>query len=224
MAKPALVSPAAIRPATRALTVVPVASRHSAATPGARSPSTARATPVLVLYGRDAGGKPHAATFRADEVDEARAAAASMGLKSAALEGGAASHLAGKLPVGKVFTSGKAFVPFVKGALYVDLVNALGTVDPTPPDPEAELAHETRAPSLYDFSGYKLPTDWGDIHLGHTVLAIVEPGEGWWEAFVVEVKEKDLFVLRWRDWPEDPLFVRRAHQLALLPAPARAAK
>jgi len=84
-------------------------------------------------------------------------------------------------------------------------------------------AHEKLAPKLYDFTGYRLPPSWGGITLGSLVLATTTPQEGWWEALVTEVKDEGLFVLKWRDSPDDPPFLRRAHQLGLLPAPTAVA-
>ncbi len=75
-------------------------------------------TIALVLFGRDAGGKPHAASFLSADVEGATAAAEAMSMKSSAITTDAARELAPKLPVGKLFPSGKAFAPFVKATLY----------------------------------------------------------------------------------------------------------
>jgi hypothetical protein len=50
---------------------------------------------------------------------------------------------------------------------------------------------------------------------GSLVLASVGASEGWWEARVLEVHD-DLLTLRWRDCPDEPSFVRRKSQIALL--------
>lgn len=176
-------------------------------------------TPViaLVLFGRDEAGKPHAASFLDTDIDSAKAAGEAMALKSGPVEAEAVREIAAKLPVGKLFASGKAFVPFVKAALYQELLAALGEPDDAPQDASAEEAHEKLAPALYDFSGYRLPTGWDGITLGSLVLATVAPEDGWYEALVTEVKNDGLLLLKWRDWPDEPPFLRRAHQLALLP-------
>ncbi|MCB4767310.1 hypothetical protein LGR54_01720 [Ancylobacter sp. Lp-2] len=177
---------------------------------------------AVVLFGRDSGGKPHAASFFEADADSARSSAAIMGLKLAELDSDALRAAAAQLPAGKVYSSGKAFVPFVKGQLYAELVKTLGMTDDVPVSEEKEAEHASLAPTLYDFSGSRLPTDWGDIKLGSLVLATAEPNEGWWEATITEVKASDLFVLKWRDWPDEPLFLRTKRQLALLPPPDRA--
>ena len=183
----------------------------------------ARRQATLVMFGRDSAGKPRAATFFEPDANSAKAAATMMGLKTAGLDSEALQAVGGKLPAGKVYSSGKAFVPFVKGQLYADLVKTLGMTDDVPPDDDAEAEHASLAPTLYDFTGYRLPTDWGDIKLGSLVLATVEPNEGWWEAYIAEVKASDLFVLKWREWPDEALFLRTKRQIALLPPPDRAA-
>jgi hypothetical protein len=50
---------------------------------------------------------------------------------------------------------------------------------------------------------------------GSVVLASVGAGEGWWEACVFEIHD-DLLTLEWRDCPDEPSFVRRTSQIALL--------
>ena len=41
--------------------------------------------------------------------------------------------------------------------------------------------------------------------------------EGWFEAVVTEAKGDDLFLVKWRDWPDNAPFLRKRHQLAILP-------
>ncbi|QJP14606.1 hypothetical protein G3545_13700 [Starkeya sp. ORNL1] len=174
-------------------------------------------TIALVLFGRDGGGKPHAASFLSADVEDATAAAEAMSMKISAITTDAVRELAVKLPVGRLFPSGKAFAPFVKTSLYAELLAALGIADDVDSGEDPDAAHEAAAPKLYDFSGYQLPPSWGNIKLGSLVLATIAPMDGWYEALIAEVKDDGLFVLKWRDWPEEPPFLRRAHQLALLP-------
>lgn len=184
------------------------------------SPPAPKPVIALVLFGRDEAGKPHAASFLDTDKDAARAAAQTMSLRSASVDSDAARHIAGELAVGRLFPSGKAFVPFVKATLYAELLAALGEADDAPQEASAEEEHEKLAPALYDYTGYRLPRGWGEIKLGSLVLATVGPQEGWYEALITEAKDDGLFVLKWRDWPDEPPFLRRAHQLALLPGGA----
>jgi hypothetical protein len=55
----------------------------------------------------------------------------------------------------------------------------------------------------------------GHLTPGALVLASVGSAEGWWESVIVEISE-DLLTLKWRDWPDEPTFVRRTSQIALL--------
>lgn len=188
------------------------------------APPPATRAAALVLFGRDEAGKPHAASFAATEKEGAQAAAALMGLRHTPVEGEAVTKLARLLPLGRLFPSGKAFVPFVKATLFGELLAALGEKDEEQDGGDAEAEHEKLAPTLYDFSAFRLPLGWGEIGPGHLVLATIAPQDGWYEALVTEVKDDGgLFVLSWRDWPDEPPFLRRAHQLALLPVIATAA-
>jgi len=60
-------------------------------------------------------------------------------------------------------------------------------------------------------------SEWARINRGSIVLATEGPMEGWFEAVVTEAKGDDLFLLKWRDWPNNAPFLRKRHQLAILP-------
>ena len=64
------------------------------------------------------------------------------------------------------------------------------------------------------------PQDWDEIGIGSVVLATVGVEDGWWESIVIGVNA-DAFSLKWRDFPREPVFVRRRTELALLPAAAK---
>lgn len=180
--------------------------------------ASARPAIAVVLFGRDSSDKREAASFLENDTAAARSAAEVMDFKLAEIGGDAATAIAKRLPAGKVFPSGKAFMPFVKATLYSELLAAIGEEDDTDADKhDPEEQHEKLAPKLYDFTGYRLPPSWGDITLGSLVLAATAPQEGWWEALITEVKDDGLFVLKLRDSPDDPPILRCAHQLGLLP-------
>ena len=132
--------------------------------------------------------------------------------------------LAAQLPHGRVFASGRAFVPFVKAALFMELQTAAqgasgANGDKRVTDTAGGAGAEKQAtaeakPSASPPTG-KPPCGWADLGVGSLVLACEGPSLGWWEAVVLE-EEADLFTLRWRDWPTLPRFVRRRWQLALL--------
>ena len=73
--------------------------------------------PALVVFGRDATGKPHASAFSQSEADLARKAAELMGLRLLPVRTDTERALAAKVPRGRVFATGWAFVPFIKATL-----------------------------------------------------------------------------------------------------------
>ncbi len=77
--------------------------------------------PALVVFGRDATGKPHASSFSKSEADLARKAAELMGLRLLPVQADTEQALAAKVPRGRVFATGRAFVPFIKAALFTEL-------------------------------------------------------------------------------------------------------
>ena len=210
----------------------------------AASPAAAaKAKPVgkrevaTVIFGNDSKKRPHAASFTADETVLAVKAAGLMGLAIWQV-GVAGQALALKVPKGKIFSSGKAFAPLVAAKLMAELQLAVGpasmpgsegdlTSGAAMPDAGAvEAADGTSGASggtptspITEFAGspLKRPTDWGSIDIGCEVLADAgEEGRGWFEAVTVAQPDANLFELRWIDWPNEPAFVRRRDDLALL--------
>ncbi len=186
----------------------------------------------VIVFGRDDKGKPHASRFEAGEAPLAERAAGLMGMQVLRIASEEAVTLAATLPAGRIFASGRGFVPFVKAELFAKLEAAPGAFTPARP-PEAP----TKAPGRpkggrsaiaatnpvgedpeADDGPASPPADWGSIEAGHTVLAADEGEPTWWYvANVVSQRGPDLFELRWNDWPELPLIVRRREHLALLP-------
>jgi len=183
--------------------------------------------PALILLGRDDAGKAHASWFDGEDAAPAKDAAKLMGMAALPVEGDELRDLAICLPKGKLFTSGRAFVPFVKGETFERLLNHLpeplkvrpvmisrpakasgkekganAPADPAKPVPEKPAAHR--------------PEDWSKIVVGSLVLAREGKDDGFFEARVVEVMGEGVFRLSWRDWLEYPPFTRKAEQIALL--------
>src|SRR5918994_7152786 len=76
---------------------------------------------TVVLFGRSETGKARASAFGHSEAELARKAAELMDLRLLPVRTDAERALAAKLPRGRVFASGRAFVPFVKDALLTEL-------------------------------------------------------------------------------------------------------
>jgi len=191
------------------------------------SPVPGQSEPTgLVLMGRDEAGRPHASLFDPGDITAAERAAALMGFRTMRVT--EAHHaLASSLAKGRVFDSGKAFVPFVSKQTYASLLEAASLPDtPPPPKVASKAAGNPSAPKGGQGGGdtpggaggaYKRPPNWPDIGIGALVLATTGgPQEGWFEAVVVYTKADNHFELRWRDWVLEPNFTRHRHELALL--------
>jgi hypothetical protein len=130
-----------------------------------------------------------------------------------------------KLPPGRIYASGKAFVPPVKR----DLVEKLANVLNTPGDeskvfklahspertPEGELNPEEAKLQTTSPITFGLPRSWDSIQPGHVVLVHESPADGWWEATVQE-REEEILTLKFRDYPRQPKFQRHISQVALI--------
>ena len=163
----------------------------------------------MIVFGKDESGKAHASWFGAADAELAERAAGIMGYRVLRVNSPDIRAKALKLAAGRVFASGKGFVPFCKTAAYEALCAFPGAFAPSPPvEPEP-------APPL-TVTGK--PQRWEDLQVGSLVLASVGPDEGWFEAIVAEARGESLYVLRWQGWPDHDPFVRRADGLALLPA------
>lgn len=168
----------------------------------------APAAPFLIVFGKDEAGKAHASWFAEADAKLAERAAGLMAMSVLRLSTDEHRAIASVIAGGKIFGSGKAFVPFVKGAAYDQLSafpEAYLAAPPAEPEPLAPVPPITDVPSTRDA-----------ITVGSLVLA-PEEESGWFESVIVEIKPEALFVLRWRDWPDLPPFVRRGDNLALLP-------
>jgi hypothetical protein len=191
--------------------------------------------PTLVVFGRDAAGKAHASSFTADEAKLAQKAAELMKLRLLPVRTEAEQALAARVPRGRVFASGKAFVPFIKPSLFLELQTAAvnSGIQPlnlptsprqanvaTPTPIALAPASSSESSKSTSLSAAKQPCGWADIEVGATVLTMDPPNPDWYEAEVIAIQSGDLFTLRWRDWPELPPVVRRRVQLALM-HPAR---
>lgn len=188
--------------------------------------------PALVVFGRDEAGKAHASWFDQAEAKLAEKAAGLMGLRHLPINTDAERALAAKVPKGRVFASGKAFVPFVKAALFLELQTAAlnsgikplqlltgptpsGVNEPTPTAPEP--AAPSKLSKANGSGPGKQPCGWADIQVGAIVLAAAPPRHTeWYECVVIAIEGEDQFTLRYCDWPNEPPFVRRRVQLGLM--------
>ena len=123
------------------------------------------------------------------------------------------ADIAKKLPVGRLYATGRGFVPNIRQNLYSDLVVALALE----PD-ETVVGNAADQDRLPEARG--LPRSWDEIGPGHLIIAQESQDYGWWEAIVVERKQ-EIFTLRYRDYPHLPQFVRHRAAIALIYPPDR---
>ncbi|BCG98124.1 hypothetical protein MesoLj131b_01240 [Mesorhizobium sp. 131-2-5] len=193
-------------------------------------------TPSLIVFGRDDTSKPHASIFLLPDVEAAEGAARLMGMHSHRIEPGEAGDIVLRLPRGKLFDSGKAFVPFVKGELYTRIAALAGVADeprrastgnddPGSPEnasagsPEAltgQADHDQGSGSGDGGGEGGSPDPWGKLTVGDIVLASEGPDEGYFEARIMKAKAKGIFTLKFRDYPDAAPVDRSYYQLGLI--------
>src|SRR3954452_2020345 len=199
-------------------------------------PANAQADPSLVVFGRDQAGKPRASWFDAGSADLAAKAADLMKMRVLRVETEEQKAVARQLAPGRVFASGRAFTPFARAAVFSQLVELAG--DSSNPSMTGSISGRPGAVASNGSAasgdqgtgpaptapadpkgGPSRPQSWEEIGIGSVVLATVGVEDGWWESIVIGVSA-DAFSLKWRDFPREPVFVRRRTKLALLPAAA----
>jgi hypothetical protein len=162
--------------------------------------------PDLIVLGIDEAGKPQAARFPASQSDLAAKAAKAMNLIVGKADGGALVELAEKLPTGRLYATGRGFVPRVRQNLYDKIVEQLKLAgQPVPKQTDQTNAEQPKA---------ELPASWDDVAVGHLVIAHEGAWDGWWEAIVL-ARDGDMLTLKWRDY-DQPNVVRHVGSVALL--------
>ncbi|TBF80830.1 hypothetical protein [Rhizobium leguminosarum] len=179
------------------------------------APARASLSYPVVVLGRDDSGKAHASYFSAADGHMASRAANLMGMLALRADNDAIRSLLPKLPKGKLFDSGKAFVPFVKQDLYQQIAAHLPEAD------RAKAEAVRAAPTDVSQQGHaatpsNVPDDWSKIAVGSLVLATEDPLDGWFEATVIELKPDSVLRLQWRHYLDLPPFNRKLEDVALL--------
>jgi hypothetical protein len=80
---------------------------------------------LYVLFGADEYAKPRAARFAAEDPDLLAKAAEAMHVGLAEVTDPDVAEIAASLPAGRLHASGKGLVPYVKGDMYMDLVETI---------------------------------------------------------------------------------------------------
>lgn len=208
-----------------------------------RAAPTTAAKAAIVLFGQDARGKAHASVFCEDEMFSAQKAASLMGF-SCWRASSEHRELVAKLPKGRIFPSGRAFVPFVSTKAFDRLEAASGkqgrtvglaiatrgaphaagatalkkaTSSPTSSVQVAAAGSSAPKPPASTGGGPTLPADWATIVAGDLVLATTgDVADGWFECRVIAIVSNGMLELEWRDFPDEVRIVRSLEQVALM--------
>ena len=170
----------------------------------AATPQSTASAPLMVL-GYDEDQKPRGARFLGADSNLVTKAAQLMDLNVYEAKTEELAGLAKKLPVGRLYSNGKGFVPNVRQNLYSQIIVALAL------EPQAAVGKDEDQPPVA--SG--LPKSWDEIAPGHLVIAQETLEYGWWEAIVIE-RNGDMLTLRFRDFPKLPKFSRHRAAVALI--------
>ena len=135
-----------------------------------------------------------------------------MNLAVCKVDGEVLAELAKTLPPGRLYSTGRGFVPPVGRSLYGKLVEQLKLAgQPVPGEADQPSGDRSAAAQV----GPGLPTGWNDIAVGHLVIAHDSAIRGWWEAIVL-ARDGDMLTLKWRDYPHEANVLRHASTVALL--------
>ena len=161
--------------------------------------------PILVVLGMDADGKPHASRFSEADAALVQRAAELMSFHVVRVSPAKkdAHAVAVELPLGKIFATGRAFVPFVARSAF-DKLAALVEAGFEPRSAAAAPPVDASAGMVSAEAVNNADALWSTIEIGSVVLA-QQPevwGPGWWESVVVTIDGDDL-TLRWLDDEED---------------------
>ena len=183
----------------------------------------------LFVLGFDDNGKPRGARF-AELKDNIASAAVDMNCRVLIDQPETVSDIAMKLPVGRIYASGKAFIPNIRRDLY-DKISEAAQIAAEKSDTENEAGAAEQSAMVKSqidradaapaearcvspvTSG--LPRSWETIGVGHMVVFHESPDDGWWEGIVIQ-REGDLLTLRLRDFPKQGTFVRHINTVALV--------
>lgn len=166
---------------------------------------------ALVMIGLDANGKPHAARFGSGMLEAATEAAGVMRYHLVTVTDPEAVELASGLPEGKLFPTGKAFVPFTARATFNVLAKYVdGDIAPAPKSDTARPRRSQRRAASAATAGRALD-------VGVVVLAHSDDG-AWYEAVITAVAGKgETLKLRWRDYPGEKPFTANVRHVAIAP-------
>lgn len=178
----------------------------------------------LFVFGEDEAKKEFRGGRFATVTDQVIEAAKGRGYRVIVKPPGPFTKLAMEMPLGRAFSDGKVIFQALGKTLYKRLVEA-EKLFPQYRDLEASgvpLEYFNNDEGLPDTEEMvPLPTyptypkDWSTVDIGDLVLITAGAEYGYWEAIVTQRQQEILF-LRLRDEPEQGIFVRHRHGVALI--------
>lgn len=176
----------------------------------------------LFIYGIDPDGKPRGAQYKGIRDDLANAA---FDLKCRIVHPipNELAPLVARLPLGRIYSSGKAFIPIIKRPLYDKLKEAHSKYERAEEKEREAIAADISRGIIQSIAQSDLvlgnkavgnkPLNWEAIAVGDEVLAQISPDDGWWRCVIAE-RDGDLLTLRYSDYPKKPVFIRHVSTIA----------
>lgn len=182
--------------------------------------SECKKTRYALIFGLDKDGKPRGGRYPKLR-DDFVSAVMDMGFQVQPIPDELESLVA-KMPLGRIYSSGKGYIPPIRKALFDKIQDAYraweakyATQEVRAPRKDRPTVSESAPADAGSGKGRvgNLPHDWDAIVVGDAVIAPISPDAGWWVSIVM-AREGDLLTLRYRDYPKKPPFVRHISTVA----------
>ena len=181
--------------------------------------------PALVVITKDASGVARGSWFAASDAKVAKASAKAAGSVAVAVKGPERMGLANRVPKGRIFDSGKLFMPRIQGEVFEQLLGFAPKADKAPQlqlvasgDADKAGSTDKGASSASDVSNIegKVPDEWSKLGVGSLVLARDVEEDSFFLSIIIGKAGPTSFTLKWRDYPDEPNFQRQVSDLAML--------
>ena len=156
-------------------------------TTNSRTVTVSAGSPGLIVYGMDDANKARAAHFKKSQVEVATKAAALMRLNVLTVGSPEQAAVAARIPAGRLYSSGKGFVPHVRRDLYAKVLEVAGQTAVAAPIQAFGVAKSSAGQSMSRAADRKdpvvqsprveppgpvpgYPRNWQDIAVGHLSL------------------------------------------------------
>ncbi|WP_114011675.1 hypothetical protein [Cohaesibacter intestini] len=180
--------------------------------------------PALVVITKDVSGVARGSWFAASDAKVAKASAKAAGSVAVVVKGTKIMGLAQRVPKGRIFDSGKLFMPRIQGEVFDKLMGFAPQADKAPQlqlvaSSDADSAGSSSEASVASSASViegKVPDEWSKLGVGSLVLARDVEEESFYLAVIIGKTGPINFTLRWRDYTDEPNFQRQVSDLAML--------